>query len=269
MVGMPPPYPGYPVPPRSSSRTGLFIAIVAVVTIVAVVGLAVGLLVVAKGALKPTVASGAVKASTEVSLNRGKVVFTDDFKDPASGWTTDTLPSGTTFTYTASGYVVVAKGTLNHFATSPYEVPVEQVAISVAATQSSDAPTGAGYGVSCWRGTDAAELRYVFGITTGGDWEIDRYDGGITTKPIVMRAGSSSATVGSTPLVVQGICARLADLHTIRLILFAGTQKIADISDTANNLPDTGWLPDLMVTSETIRPSTVTATRFEVRDLAG
>src|SRR4029077_2442362 len=105
-------------------------------------------------------------------------VFSDDFHDATSGWGTQTLASGTNFSYGPDGYVIVAKGSLDHFATSPYEKPVQQLAISVTASQSADAPVGAGYGVSCWRGTNATGIRYDFLVTTGGDWEVDRRDGG-------------------------------------------------------------------------------------------
>jgi hypothetical protein len=195
-------------------------------------------------------------------------VYSDDFGDSTSGWTTETLPSGTTFSYSAAGYVIVAKGSLDHFATAPYEKPVQQVAISVTAAQSDDAPVGAGYGVSCWRGKDAAELRYDFIITTAGDWDVERRDGGFATKPLVLKRGTSSATLSSTPLVVEGMCATMADLQTTRLLLFAGTQKLADVTDTAPVVPDAGWLADLIVSSDQIHPSIVTATHFEVRDLS-
>ena len=263
-----PGYPGYP-PAQRRSRSGLFIGIVALVTLLVLGGIAGGIVYVGLNANKHHAAvAGPVTETTALSSDRGTVVFSDDFQDSSSGWTTDTLPSGTTFAYQPSGYVVVAKGTLDHFATSPYDKPVSQVAISVNATQSADAPIGAGYGVSCWRGTDAAEVRYDFILTTDGDWAIDRRDGGVPTKPLVLKQGSSSVELGSTPVVVRGMCATLADQQTTRLVFFAGAQKLTELTDRAPSLPDTGWLTDLIVTSEQIHPSTVTATRFEVRDLA-
>jgi hypothetical protein len=69
-------------------------------------------------------------------------------------------------------------------------------------------------------------------------------------------------------VVIHAMCATLADQQTTRLLLFAGTQKLTELTDRAPSLPDTGWLTDLIVTSEQIHPSIVTATRFEVRDLA-
>jgi hypothetical protein len=249
----------------------MFIAIVAVVTVLTLVAVVVGVVVIGLRTAKPnavTAAAGPMTASTAATANRGTVVYSDDFHDSTSGWTTETLPSGTTFSYSPAGYVVVAKGTLNHFATSPYDTPVQQVAIAVTATQSSDAPSGAGYGVSCWRGTDTAELRYDFIVTTAGDWEVDRIDGGLTSAPQVLKSGTSSFSLGSTPLMIHGMCATLSDLRTTRLVLFLGTQEIADFTDTANAMPDAGWQSDLIVSSDTVRTSTVTATLFEVRDLA-
>jgi hypothetical protein len=212
--------------------------------------------------------SGPVTASTAVTVNRGTLVYSDDFRDSSSGWTTDTLASGTTFRYTSAGYVVAAKGNLDHYAFAPYALPLQQASMSVTATQSNDAPTGAGFGVSCRRGTGTSEIRYDFLVTTGGDWLIERRNGGLTTAPAILKQGSSSATPGSSSLTVRGMCVTLSDLHTTRLILFADTKKIADFADTGAALPDIGWQTALIVTSDASHPSVVTATRFEVRDLS-
>jgi hypothetical protein len=74
--------------------------------------------------------------------------------------------------------------------------------------------------------------------------------------------------VGSAPLTVTGMCATLADEHTVRLVMFAGAARIADFTDHATVLPDVGWQADLMVTSSEIHDSIVAVTHFEVRDLA-
>jgi hypothetical protein len=259
-----------PPPPQAGSRVGLFVVVGAVVALLAVVAVAVGAVLLGAGAPGPApTTSRLVTASTTLVAQRGPVVFSDEFHNATSGWSTQTLPSGTTFSYTAAGYVIVAMGSVDHFADAPYQTPVQQVAISVTATQSTDSPIGAGYGVSCWRGTGAAELRYDFLVSTGGDWKIDRRDGGIPTAPQILMQGKSDFRLGSAPLAVQGMCATLADLRTSRLLLFVGTQKLADLVDSATAIPDAGWLPDMLVTSEALQSSTVTATHFEVRDLAG
>ncbi len=270
MDAPPPQPPPPPPPPALRSRVGPFVVVGAVVALLALVLVAVGVVLLGSGApgLAPAPkTSEPVTASTTVAAQRGTVVFADDFHNASSGWSTETLPSGTTFSYAASGYVIVAKGAVDHFANAPYETPVQQAAISVTATQSTDSPIGAGFGVSCWRGTGAAELRYDFLVSTGGDWQVDRRDGGIPTTPHILKQGKSAVTLGSAPLAVQGMCATLADLRTTRLVLFAGTLKLADIIDTATAMPDAGWLADILVTSEALHPSTVTATHFEVRDL--
>jgi hypothetical protein len=260
-----------PPPLAPQSRVGLFVVVGAMVALLAVVLVTVGVVLLGSGApgLAPAPKTlGSVTASTTLTAQRGTVVFSDDFHNASAGWSTQTLPSGTTFSYAAGGYVIVAKGAVDHFATAPYETPVQQVAISVTATQSTDSPIGAGYGVSCWRGTGLAELRYDFLVSTGGDWQVDRRNGGIPTTPQILKQGKSAVRLGSAPLAVQGMCATFGDLKTTRLVLYAGTQKLADIFDKATAMPDVGWLADLLVTSEALHASTVTATHFELRDLA-
>ena len=270
--GPPPVAPYYTAPsppPRRRSLTGLVVGIVSVVALLVILAIAVGVVFVGANAFKrAALATGPVTASTTVTSTRGKTVFSDDFRDPSSGWTTDALPSGTTFKYAPEGYVVVAKGLLDHFAGSPYSTPVAQIGMAVKATQSTDAPAVAGYGVSCWRGTDRTELRYDFVMTSAGDWTVDRRDGGVLTKALILKQGKSSATLGSTPLTVTGMCATLADEHTVRLLMFAGSDRVADITDSATALPDAGWQADLMLTSSDIHDSIVTVTHFEVRNLA-
>ncbi|MEA2655916.1 MAG: hypothetical protein QOI23_1281, partial [Chloroflexota bacterium] len=104
-------------------------------------------------------------------------------------------------------------------------------------------------------------------LTAAGEWSVDRRDGGVLTKPLILKQGTATVTMGSAPLAVTGMCAALADQRTVRLILFAGPNKFVDITDSATALPDTGWQADLVVTSSAIHDSTVTATHFEVRDL--
>lgn len=265
----PPYYAVPPPPPPARSRTGLVVAVISVVAVLVVGAIAVGVIFVGANLLnRATHRAGPVVESTAVTSTSGATVFSDDFHDQTSGWTTSSLPSGTTFSYGAGGYIVVAKGTLDHFADAPYTTPVGQIAIAVTATQSTDAPAGAGYGVSCWRGAGAAELRYDFLLTAAGEWSVDRRDGGVLTRALVLKQGATGAKVGSTPVVVTGMCAALADGHTVRLVMFAGSDKVADMTDTANALPDAGWQADLVLTSSEIHDSTVTITRFEVRDLA-
>jgi hypothetical protein len=264
-----PHYAAPPPPPPARSRTGLVVAVISVVTVLVVAAIAVGVIFVGVNLQKRTPhQAGPVVESTAVTSTSGKTVFSDDFRDPTSGWTTASLPSGTTFSYGAGGYIVVAKGTLDHFADAPYTTPVAQIAIAVTATQSTDAPVGAGYGVSCWRGADATELRYDFLLTAAGEWSVDRRDGGVLTSALMLKQGGTTTRPGSTPVVITGMCATLADGHTVRLVMFAGPDRVADLTDNANALPDAGWQADLVLTSAEIHDSTVTITHFEVRDLA-
>src|ERR1700752_172082 len=92
----------------------------------------------------------------------GAVVFSDDFHDPNSGWSTGTLASGTTIGYSNGHYVIVAKGSLQHYANAPYKSPLDELEMSVTATQSPGAPAGAGFGVLCYTGTGVQQVTYQF-----------------------------------------------------------------------------------------------------------
>jgi hypothetical protein len=50
--------------------------------------------------------------------------------------------------------------------------------------------------------------------------------------------------------------------------MFVGSDRVADITDSATAVPDAGWQADLALTSSEIHDSTVTVAHFEVRDLA-
>ena len=107
----------------------------------------------------------------------GKVVYSDDFRDASSGWSTAKLPSGSIFSYQSGKYVVFAKGTLHHYAESPYALPHKQLTISVTGTQAAGAPDGAGFGVTCRRGLGPQQVRYQFLVLAGGQFFIEGGNG--------------------------------------------------------------------------------------------
>jgi len=254
-------------PAAGGSRTAAVLVILVVVALVAVGAIAA---VAVIGSPKPTPGPGSsavAPASASSSPGIGVVVFTDDFHDPGSGWSTGTLPSGTTFTYTSRGFEVFAKGSLHHITSVPYGRARERLTVSATATQSSPAPDGAGFGVTCDRGTDAAEIRYEFIAATRNAWTIERVDGplGSTGSPsVILKQGTLVSSPGSTPMTVQGTCITLPDGLTTRLSLIVDGNPIAEITDAATSLPDSGWYAELIVASDD-PPTTVTVTRFEVR----
>ena len=114
------------------------IGVILALAVLAGVGAAVG-----RGGEK-----GGVSATSPLTAVQGQVVFSDNFRDPGSGWTTLTLSSGTTFAYTPCGYVIAARESLHHMAYTPYDEPLAQLSMAVTGEQSAGAPVGAGFGAT-------------------------------------------------------------------------------------------------------------------------
>lgn len=264
----PPPGPAAysPVPSatrKSGGSRGTAIAVVLIAVVLVAVGAvaAAGLI----GSSSPSAGPGGSAAATPV----GVVVFTDDFKDAASGWATDTLPSGTTYKYTSNGFEVHAVGALHHIAPAPHGRERQRIAVATTATQSSPAPDGAGFGVTCDRGTDAEEIRYEFIAFADGTWSIERLDGPLSTNgdtPNVLKSGSLPTKPGAVPLTVEGSCISTAGSGATQLGISVNGVKLADLTDTTTTLPGAGWYAELLVSSDD-PATTVTVTKFEVRVL--
>ncbi|HLZ94150.1 MAG TPA: hypothetical protein VKT20_02330 [Candidatus Dormibacteraeota bacterium] len=211
---------------------------------------------------------GRVTETSRLSADRGAVVFADDFHDPTSGWNAATLPSGTSFGYALGGYVVTGKGTLHHFAEAPFQDALSQLSMAVTATQTANAPPGAGFGVTCWRGDGDARVRYEFVVLAPGTWYLER-DGGVATlssRGVVLDKGTAHAGPGASPITIVGMCVSIDSVST-RLALFVNGKKMVDRVDRSAGASDLGWLSGLDVSSRDAGDSSVMVTRFEVRDL--
>jgi hypothetical protein len=253
-------------PSGGGSRSAVIGVIVVVILLVVVGGIGVYALMGSGGPTPGPKASTAAGASTSPSATPGVVLFSDDFHDPASGWQTDTLPSGTTFKYTPAGFEVFAKGSLHHIAASPYGRALTKISVSTTATQSSPAPDGAGFGVTCDRGTGEQEIRYEFVAYADATWTIERLDGPLSatgTPPDVLKQGALSAKPGATPLTIEGICVTQADGASTKLTLLINGVQMTELTDAAT-LTDTGWYAELLVSSDD-PPTTVVVSKFEVR----
>ena len=213
-------------------------------------------------------AGGRVTEATLLSPNRGTIVFADDFHDPTSGWNAATTPSGTSFGYALGAYVVNGKGSLHHFAEAPFQDALSQLSMSVTATQTVNAPPGAGFGVTCRREDGDARVRYEFVVLAPGTWYLER-DGGVdtlTSRGVVLDKGTSGAAPGASPLTIVGVCAAIDSVAT-RLALFVDGKKMVDRIDRAAGASDLGWLSGLDVSTRDAGDTSVAVTRFEVRDL--
>jgi hypothetical protein len=240
--------------------------IVVVILLLAVGGIGAYALIGSGGSTPGPKASTSAGASASPSPTPGIVLFSDDFHDPASGWQTDTLPSGTTFNYTPTGFEVFAKGALHHIAAAPYGRALTKISVSTTATQSSPAPAGAGFGVTCDRGTDEAEIRYEFIAYADATWTIERLDGPLSatgSPPDVLKQGALYAKPGATPLTIEGICVTQADGASTKLTLLINSVQVTELTDSAT-LTGTGWYAELLVSSDD-PPTTVVVTKFEVR----
>ena len=109
-----------------------------------------------------------VTATTILAADRGTVVFSDNFHDSASGF-------------------------LDHAERSPYLEPLQQLSVSVTATQSSAALTNAGFGVQYRRGVSDSTVFYEFLVVVGGLWVVVRRDtrAGAASESSLLKQGRS------------------------------------------------------------------------------
>jgi hypothetical protein len=173
-----------------------------------VVAVTLGLALLTVGcAWNPTASSHLVDAATKVLPGRGTVVYTDDFHDPGSGWTTKTLPSGTRFSYGTREYIAVAAGDLHHYAFSPFQLPEQQLSARVTATVSSGGARLSGFGIGCYRGSGAAQVRYELLLTGDGLWFLERGSGapGDNGPQSILKQGTSTVIAGDDSTDDRGI----------------------------------------------------------------
>jgi len=199
----------------------------------------------------------------------GIVLFTDDFHDPSSGWFAGTTGSGTTFRYSGGAYVIDEHGFRTHYTLSPYSVPQPQASATITATQTTDAPLGAGFGVMCQQGTGQQLIRYVLYISSGAVFHVAVFKGPDSPNnlPSIIKLGTSGAGPGSIPVTIVGDCLAAADGKSTRLVLFVNGVMAAGVTDPST-VPGSGWQMGIVATSEASRGSTVTYTHFEESDLS-
>jgi len=271
---IPPPPP--PMPYIEPRRPGIPNAVV--ITVGVVVALLITAMAAGLGLYVNHVRNGSASNSptpngpSAARLNAisGTAVFTDDFHDPSSGWFAGTSSSGTTFGYSGGAYVIDAHGFFTHYTFSPYSLPLPQASATISATQTRDAPPGAGFGVMCEQGTGQQLIRYQMYIAVGGVFHVTVVKGPDSKDNLASRLklGTSGAEPGSTPVTIVGDCLTAADGKSTRLVLFVNGVMAADVTDPST-VPGSGWRMGILATSEASRNSTVTFTRFEERELSG
>jgi len=209
---------------------------------------------------------GPVTLATALTARRGKVVFSDDFDDPGSGWITKPTAEAS-YAYTSGGFTVTGTGNFYHQTYAPYTEVVAQVGVSVTALQDLNAPLGAGFGVVCRRGSGAAEVKYSFLLENDQRWQIVRHDGPNPTTTATLKEGTAPVSPGLSPNTVVGMCATQPDNQTTQLTMFVNGTQVADITDTAPAFQDAGWITGIATASQAPVTSTVTAIEFQERNL--
>ena len=209
---------------------------------------------------------GPVTLATSLTAGRGKVVFSDDFDDPGSGWITKPLPHSS-FAYTSGGFTITGSGNFFHHTFAPYTEAFSQVGVSITALQDLDAPLGAGFGVVCRRGSGAAQIEYSLLLVNDRRWQIVRNNGPDPVTTATLKEGTAPVSPGESPNTVVGMCATQPDHQTTRLTLFVNGTRVADITDTAPTFQDAGWITGITTASQAPASSTVTAIEFQERDL--
>ena len=173
----------------------------------------------------PAPTSEGVTASSALSPTSGVELFSDDFTDPTSGWSTGADPTGAVFAYGPDGYTITSTVAAHWLAYAPYSDPAQQVNLNMTAHESAGAGPSAGFGVVCQRGPDSsANVRYEFIVNESNRWFIERNQGAVSMSsgPTILDEGALPAKLGVQELEMTGICATLADGQTTRLALFIG-----------------------------------------------
>jgi hypothetical protein len=208
-------------------------------------------------------ASGGVTAASPLVLAKGTSVFADDFTDPNSGWSTGT-DDDSTYGYTPAGYSMSSHVPAHFLSYAPYDVPSQQVSLSMTAVEAPGADPGAGFGVTCRRGPDSSsQLRYEFVVSNKGEWFVERNEGALSTSvdPAILNEGSTQLVPGAAALTVSGVCATLAGGTTTRLALFLNGVKVADMLDDTP-VDSAGWLGGVLTTNASNDPATAIVSIF-------
>jgi serine/threonine protein kinase len=200
--------PAPPAPPRPPAPTPTRRrALIAGAAITVVVLAAAAILIVTSGSNgKPTKPGGPAGSTVAAP---GRLVYSDNFADPASGWTPDAGQDGAgTGSYQDGGYqltVLKPLPPLNTFsAGSPYRTKLTAMAVTATVSLRTGAPSDGG-GVRCDQGSRSG-LRYTFELHGDGTWTIFELDG----QQTVLAQGTAARLTSGGSAVVTGECSEVA-----------------------------------------------------------
>gem|GEM_PF-6359920 len=120
---------------------------------------------------------GPAAHATSLTLGSGRVVWSDDFTNPDSGWFVGTDGAGSTFVYRDGAYVISGSGDTAHAATAPYSTGLAAMAVSASFTLASASDLDAGAGLRCDHAGDDSTTHYVAFLFPDGGLQVFRYPG--------------------------------------------------------------------------------------------
>ncbi len=233
--------------PRRRRRRAVLLAaalvVLATVTIVVVTQLG------SKGGPSPRTAAAPRPASP------GRLIFTDNFSNPGSGWAPDAGQDGSgAGAYVAGSYQVTAlkpNNPRNTFSVaSPYTPKLTSIAVSVNATILTGAPAD-GAGVRCDQGGRNG-LRYTFETNGDGTWAIFKLGG--QGQPLLSQGRSAAIRTGTGPNTIAGQCTELSGGVT-RLIMTVNGTVVGQATNSHGQGP-IGWHGALVVYRSLASPGT-------------
>jgi hypothetical protein len=215
---------------------------------------------------------GPAAHATSLTLGSGRVVWSDDFTNPGSGWFVGTDSGGSTFAYRDGAYVISGSGDTAHAATAPYSTALAAMAVSASFTLASAGDLDAGAGLRCDHAGDDSTTHYTAFLFPDGGLQVFRYPGaaeGSADQP-------TSILIGYVPGVGQvGESNRMSlacitvsvgnGSQTTRILVQVNAGAVHTVTDSYATGGGMGWNGGV----ESEGYSSVEYDDFRIRDLEG
>ena len=260
--------PGWWAPPPARPRGGMRVLAVFLCVALPLLGLGAVWLVLSG------ISSGGGPAphATSLTLDSGRVVWSDDFANRGSGWFSGTDSAGSSFVYMGGAYVISGSGDTAHAATAPYSRGLAAMAVSASFTLASAGDIEAGAGLRCDHAGDDSTTHYVAFLFPDGGLQVFRYPGAAESPA----DEPTSILIGYVPGVGQVGQANRMSLACITVSVGNGSQTtrilvqvnfgtVQSVTDSYATGGDSGWNGGV----ESEGASTVEYDDFRIRNLEG
>lgn len=215
---------------------------------------------------------GPAPHATSLTLGSGRVVWSDDFTNPDSGWFVGTDSAGSTFVYQDGAYVISGSGDTAHAATAPYPTGLAAMAVSAAFTLASAGDLDAGAGLRCDHAGDESATHYVAFLFPDGGLQVFRYPGtaeGSFDQPTSILIGyvPGVGQVGqSNRMTLACITVSVGNgTETTRILVQVNAGAVHTVTDSYPTGGNSGWNGGV----ESEGSSSVEYDDFRIRNLEG